>query len=180
MIGPYLPLVMATVFLSGKVASGATLTTIEAASAVSIFVLIALRQVVVYASARLNQAANVQASQTSFGDAVQRVLGMVIRQTSSRGVNEVTANNADRPNKPRFSPNLTATRIPQKDLPHPEQQPERELDQQLRSYVLYLRDEHRRNIEHLQRSGNRIALWTFAGGVVLGILGNVVVAVLMN
>lgn len=55
-----------------------------------------------------------------------------------------------------------------------------ELDQQLRSYLLLLRDEHREQIEHLERSGQRLALWTFAGGVLLGFLGNVVVAVLRS
>jgi hypothetical protein len=55
-----------------------------------------------------------------------------------------------------------------------------ELDQELRSYILLLRDEHRQQIEHLERTGKRITLWTFAGGVLLGFLGNVVVAVLMS
>lgn len=37
--------------------------------------------------------------------------------------------------------------------------------------------EHHHQIDELRRSGNRMALWTFIGGVVLGIIGNIVVAV---
>jgi hypothetical protein len=35
---------------------------------------------------------------------------------------------------------------------------------------------HHPRIDRLRRSDNRMALWTFAGGVVLGVIGVVVVA----
>ena len=55
-----------------------------------------------------------------------------------------------------------------------------ETESRLRHEIEKLAAEHDRQIERLRRSGNRVALWTFAGGVVLGVLGNVVVAVLMR
>ncbi|GIM92245.1 hypothetical protein [Paractinoplanes toevensis] len=62
----------------------------------------------------------------------------------------------------------------------PEPPDDTEFDRKMRVYVLFLRDEHRLQIDRLQRAGNRTALWTFLGGAVLGVLGNVVVAVLMG
>lgn len=179
--GPYLPLAMATVFLAGKVASGATLTAVEAASAVFIFIIVALRQIVEFVSERLNQAAKAQSSQTLFGDSVRHVLSMATTgQTSSPGIGKFVVSNSGRPANPGLYPNLAETRAPQRILPHLAQQSDTESDRQLRSSILSLRDEHRQQIERLQRSGNRITLWTFAGGVVLGTLGNVIVAIFMD
>ncbi|WP_433305827.1 hypothetical protein ACQP2F_19120 [Actinoplanes sp. CA-030573] len=48
-----------------------------------------------------------------------------------------------------------------------------ELDRRLRAHMLLLRHE-------LQRANNRTAIWTFVGGAILGVLGNVVVAAFMN
>ncbi|MBL7260025.1 hypothetical protein [Paractinoplanes lichenicola] len=137
LIAPYLPLVIAMVLFYEKVVSGATLHGLETASAVAIFVLVALRQVVAFRSVRLGQAATAEDSEVTFGRAAQRILG-----SSTAG------SSAQEPHLPE--------------------------------YVLYLRDEHRKHIEMLQRSGNRTALWTFAGGVLLGLLGNVVVAVVLG
>ncbi len=55
-----------------------------------------------------------------------------------------------------------------------------ETEQRIRSEINTLKVEHERQINLLRRSGNRMALWTFVGGVVLGIVGNIVVAVLIN
>ena len=51
-------------------------------------------------------------------------------------------------------------------------EPEGECDQRMRSYV----EELRRHIEESHRSDNRVAWMTVAGGIILGTLGNVVVA----
>lgn len=40
--------------------------------------------------------------------------------------------------------------------------------------------EHNRQIEILRKSGNRMAIWTFVGGVVLGVIGNIMVALLVQ
>lgn len=55
-----------------------------------------------------------------------------------------------------------------------------ETEQRIRSEIDTLRAEHERQINVLRRSGTRMALWTFVGGVVLGVIGNVVVALLMG
>lgn len=55
--GPYLPVGVVTVFLSGKVASGTTLTPVEAVGAASIFLLVATRAAMVFAGARPARAA---------------------------------------------------------------------------------------------------------------------------
>lgn len=47
----------------------------------------------------------------------------------------------------------------------------------LRENMARLTAEHNRQLDGLRRAGNRMALWTFVGGVVLGVAGNVVVAV---
>jgi vacuolar-type H+-ATPase subunit E/Vma4 len=50
----------------------------------------------------------------------------------------------------------------------------------LRTEIQKLTIEYDRQIEQLRRSGNRTAVWTFVGGVVLGIIGNIVVALWMS
>jgi hypothetical protein len=121
MLAPLLPLVLVTLFLAGKVASGATLSTIEATGAVMIFVLVAMRQAVAFS----------------------------------------------RPQPPRqaseFAEGITDHRSSD----------DSELDRKLRVHLLSLSKE-------LQRSSNRTAAWTFVGGAILGVLGNVVVAAFMN
>jgi len=52
-----------------------------------------------------------------------------------------------------------------------------ETESRLREEVGKLTTEHNKQIDELRRSGNRMALWTFVGGVVLGIIGNIAVAV---
>ncbi|GIF00096.1 hypothetical protein [Paractinoplanes rishiriensis] len=65
---------------------------------------------------------------------------------------------------------LPAPSVTMPDHPSPD---DSELDRRLRAHMLSLRVE-------LQRASNRTAAWTFVGGVVLGVLGNVVVAAFMN
>jgi hypothetical protein len=55
-----------------------------------------------------------------------------------------------------------------------------ETERRLRSEIDNLTAEYNRQIDSLRRSGNRTALWTFIGGVVLGTIGNVVVALLIR
>lgn len=55
-----------------------------------------------------------------------------------------------------------------------------ETEQRIRSEINTLKVEHERQINLLRRSGNRMALWTFVGGVVLGMIGNIVVAILIT
>jgi hypothetical protein len=43
-----------------------------------------------------------------------------------------------------------------------------------------LTSEHNRQIEGLRKSGNKVAIWTFVGVVILGTVGNIVVAVMMG
>ncbi|BCY09780.1 hypothetical protein [Actinoplanes sp. L3-i22] len=120
-VTPLLPLTLVTLFLAGKVMSGAILSTVEATGAVSIFALVILRQAVAFY----------------------------------------------RPHSPEQVPESSVT-IP--DQPSPD---DSELDRKLRAHILVLSNE-------LQRSSNRTAVWTFVGGAVLGVLGNVVVAAFMN
>ncbi|WP_250030070.1 hypothetical protein [Paractinoplanes maris] len=128
----YLPLVLVTVFLSGKVLSGTTLTAVEAVGAVSIFVLVAVREAVTFATVRLETA--------------PEAIGGHVLDLANAPLGEA--------------------------LPGPAS----ELDQHLLSLTGQLREQ----IERAQRSSNRVAWWTFSGGVVLGALGNVVVAVVMG
>ena len=55
-----------------------------------------------------------------------------------------------------------------------------ETEARLQSEIRRLTIEHNRQIDGLRRSGSRTALWTFVGGVVLGTVGNVVVALVMG
>lgn len=55
-----------------------------------------------------------------------------------------------------------------------------ETEARLQSEIRKLTVEHNRQIDGLRRSGNRTAFWTFGGGVVLGTVGNVVVALVMG
>lgn len=55
-----------------------------------------------------------------------------------------------------------------------------ETESRLRSEIEKLTAEHNRLIDQLRREGTRTALWTFVGGVVLGLIGNVVVALLLG
>ena len=55
-----------------------------------------------------------------------------------------------------------------------------ETEARLRKELEKLTAEHNRQIDQLRRSGNRAAVWTFVGGVVLGTVGNVVVALLVG
>lgn len=121
MVAPLLPLALVTLFLAGKVLSGTILSTVEATGAVSIFVLVALRQGVTFV----------------------------------------------RPRSPEQLPK------PSVSVPDPAPPDDSEFDRRLRAHMLFLRNE-------LQRAGNRTAAWTFFGGAVLGVLGNVVVAAFMN
>jgi hypothetical protein len=120
-VAPMLPLALVTLFLAGKVLAGAILSTIEATGAVSIFVLVALRQAVTYV----------------------------------------------RPRSPRQLPEPSVAML------DPTWPGDSEFDRRLRAHMLFLRNE-------LQHAGNRTAVWTFVGGAVFGVLGNVVVAAIMN
>ena len=55
-----------------------------------------------------------------------------------------------------------------------------ESEARFRDEIAKLVTEHNKQIEQLHRSSSRTALWTFIGGVVLGIVGNVVVALLVG
>ncbi|WP_433381549.1 hypothetical protein ACQPZX_17305 [Actinoplanes sp. CA-142083] len=50
----------------------------------------------------------------------------------------------------------------------------------LPAHVLYLRDEHRRQIEQLRHSGNRVAWWSFVASVLFGLLCNIIVALVLG
>ncbi|MBG0567245.1 hypothetical protein [Actinoplanes aureus] len=51
-----------------------------------------------------------------------------------------------------------------------------ESESRLRHEIAKLTTEHNEQLDKLRRSANRSALWTFTGGVLLGLMGNVVVA----
>jgi hypothetical protein len=167
---PHLPLLLATMFLSGKAITGTNLTPTEAVGAVAIFLLITLRQGVVLAATRFNQATDAEESRTSFKTTIRQVIDRAAKEATSADVGLTDGGtSADRPTGLRPASD--------KYLDH---RLKDDLERLLRPHIQFLSDEHRRNIESLQRSGNRMALWTFAGGVVLGLLGNVVVALLIS
>jgi hypothetical protein len=56
----------------------------------------------------------------------------------------------------------------------------RETEERFRAEIAKLAEEHNRQTEELRKSGNRMALWTFVGGVALGVVGNIVVALMMR
>lgn len=55
-----------------------------------------------------------------------------------------------------------------------------ETEERLRREIDNLASEYNAQLDAMRRSGNRVALWTFVGGVVLGTVGNVVVALLIH
>jgi gas vesicle protein len=55
-----------------------------------------------------------------------------------------------------------------------------ETEERFRTEIAKLTEEHGRQIEKLRKSGNRMAMWTFVGGVALGIIGNIVVALMVR
>jgi hypothetical protein len=56
----------------------------------------------------------------------------------------------------------------------------RETEERFRTEIVKLAEEHNRQTEELRKSGNRMALWTFVGGVALGVIGNIVVALMVR
>jgi hypothetical protein len=55
-----------------------------------------------------------------------------------------------------------------------------ETEKRLREEIDKLTAEHVRQIDSLRKSGNRVARWTFIGGAVLGVAGNIVVDFFMR
>jgi hypothetical protein len=189
LVAPAIPLILATALLSTAVAEGRSLDRIEVFAAVTIFALVLLRQGI-YLTANLRRG-DTQASFDAAGNAMAATIEQAIPSAARTLEDEIAAVSHSlmssferlrllgrRAEEFEDRVKLLITQAEEARsvaaLSDNEAQRFRQL---LSSEVGRQLDPH---IVGLRRSGNRVAVWTFVGGVILGTLGNVVVAVLMS
>jgi hypothetical protein len=202
LLTPYVPLVLAAALLSSEVAAGRHLDGIELVAAVVIFGLVLLRQSASVVAALQQQSGAVRDSREGFQAAADRAVTAAVGQSMPRSQATLEDEICE------VSDSLTSSFERLRHLGRRAEEFEarvkvlvrqaedartaaelgddhaRRLRQLLSSeigvQIAGLTSEHNRQIEGLRKSGNKVAIWTFVGGVILGTVGNIVVAVMMG
>lgn len=199
---PYAPALVAGTLLVGQVVTGRTLDLVEIAAGLLIIVLVLLRQVVTLLSyayrlsqvtadrsrAAFQQAAdqavaaieNARSPEPALEDEITDVSNLLsatasrLRQVTSKteGLQAEVRQLVERAETAR-----AAAHLHERDAHRFAMLLGAEAEDRFRREVAKLTAEHSRQIERLRRSGNLTALWTFVGGTLLGLLGNVVVEI---
>jgi hypothetical protein len=191
LVAPYIPLVLATALLSAAVGAGRDLDRIEVLAAVVIFGLVVLRQGLSLLSNLRRQDGTDRDTREGLADAMAVTIEQAIPSVAGTLEDEILA----------ASRSLTSSFERLRQLGRRAEEFEDRVkllvsqaeearsvaalnDSDAQRFRRMLSSEVGRQLDPhivgLRRSGNRVAVWTFVGGVILGTLGNVVVAVLMS
>ena len=191
LVAPYIPLVLATALLSAAVGAGRDLDRIEVLAAVVIFGLVLLRQGLSLLAGLRRQDGTDRDARMGFADAMAVTIEQAIPSAARTLEDEILA----------ASRSLTSSFERLRQLGRRAEEFEDRVkllisqaeearsvaalnDSDAQHFRRLLSSEVGRQLDPhivgLRRSGNRVAVWTFVGGVILGTLGNVVVAVLMS
>jgi hypothetical protein len=191
LVAPYIPLVLATALLSAAVGAGRDLDRIEVLAAVVIFGLVLLRQGLSLLSNLRRQDGTDRDTQVGLADAMAVTIEQAIPSAARTLEDEIL----------EASRSLTSSFERLRQLGRRAEEFEDRVkllisqaeearsvaalnDSDAQRFRRMLSSEVGRQLDPhivgLRRSGNRVAVWTFVGGVILGTLGNVVVAVLMS
>jgi hypothetical protein len=203
LLAPYLPLALATLLLAIEVIAEREVDGVEVAVALLILALVATRQAITFRAFREQQLTVATESQASFRRAAQSAVAALDGtldpvdpplEAEISDVSRALASNVERlrllaRRAEQFEAQLKASsdRIAEAGSADTSRgytsmvgTLRAEIKEQMRSQIDVLVSENGRQLDGLRRSGNRVEFWTFAGGVVLGTLANVVVALLIH
>jgi hypothetical protein len=203
LLAPYLPLALATLLLAVEVIGRREVDGVEVAVALVILALVVVRQAITFVAFRQQQLTAAHESQASFRQVAESAvasLGTSLTPAEApleaeiSDVSQALASNVERlrllaRRAEQFEAQLRASgaRIAAagnadttRGYTEMVGALRSEIKEQMRSHIDVLVSENGRQLDGLRRSGNRVEFWTFAGGVVLGTLANVVVALLIH